>query len=504
MYCIPTDNSTNKIASRERRLQAITTQVENLLQKAKKRDKSKAQAARDKPLKQKAGMLANYAGIPGGIGISHCATKYAIAVSDPWNKEAQGACVPRHPSRPSQKITIFNRFQMTLGGEATYNNSSVGIIAVCPSLANDAPTIFYGDNTLGLTSMPTTSAGLQALLPFLKPVLPNSPYSSSSFAVSKGTAAGMAVQGRVVSSGVSIQYMGSELYRGGTYTMFVSPNHDNLLNYSATSLNSYDETLIARITEDKQWLVTSGLDEPELTYNMTASEATSGTAQITPYVYPYSNGQTLGSDLLPTASWSALSAAYTASSTSFTVTGLIGTPPTSGSFYVLIPGSAGVPSVTTFTYSAFTASSGGGTFTVTALANAVTVNRPVSGGYGYGSGSTLGCIPGGAPMIIYVQPANASTTNANVFEVEYVQHVEYIGPLTSALHTPTHSDSRGFEIVSTASQRLPTARVENPKASLLTLMGRELKQVALESAPMLVRAGAGVAASAAIRLMRGG
>jgi hypothetical protein len=103
-------------------------------------------------------------------------------------------------------------------------------------------------------------------------------------------------------------------------------------------------------------------------------------------------------------------------------------------------------------------------------------------------------------MVMYIQPANASTANANVFQIEYVQHVEFVGPLTSALHTPTHSDSRGFEIVSTAAQRLPAARVENPSAAISSLMFKELKQVAMEAAPVAVRMGANLASRGAYAL----
>jgi len=89
-------------------------------------------------------------------------------------------------------------------------------------------------------------------------------------------------------------------------------------------------------------------------------------------------------------------------------------------------------------------------------------------------------------MVFLIQPAIATSTN--IFEVEYIQHLEFVGPLTSALHTPTHSDSVGFEVVQNAAARLPAARVESPGTSILTLMGREIKQVLMEQAPVAARA----------------
>lgn len=425
------------------------------------------------------------------VGISHCAAKYALAISDPWAKDAQGACVPRHPSRPSQKITEYNRFQLTLGGSSAAN-ATVGAIFVLPSLANDAPTILYADNIAQLGALPT-AAQIQALLPFMRVVNPNSPYSSASFTETFGPASGPSVQGRIVSSGISIQYMGSELYMGGTYSMFVSPNHDNLAAYNGSALASYDETLIERITQKKQWLVTSGIDEGELVYNLNTAIDSTGTSLVTPLVYPYSNGQTFNSSTL-TSQWSGvLSVATTSASTSIQLSGVVGTVPSSGSVCFLNNGTAAtVATPSTISYTAVTQSGSTATLTITAgTVGTLLAGIPFSSVNAIGFGTPApGCIPGGACMVIYVQPANASSSNGNVFEVEYCQHVEYIGPLTSALHTPTHSDARGFEIVSTAAQRLPAARVESPQVSLPTLMFNEIRQVLHETAPVAVR-GAG-------------
>jgi len=407
--------------------------------------------------------------------LSHCAQKYALAICDPWNMEARGACVPRHPSKPSQKITLYNRFQMTIGG--TGNFASVGAIVVCPSLANDAPSVFYADNVAQIQTLPSSAAQFQALLPFLKPISVNSPYTSSQFTESPGTGVGPSVQGRIVSAGISIQYMGSELNRGGTYTMFGSPNHDNMAMYPATALAGYDETFIQRITEGKQWLTLSGIDEPELVYNLGAAVDSTGTNFVTPLVYPYSNGQTLGGSV-SLLNFTALTAAYTSGATSLVVTSLNGTPASSGTFSVLIPGATGsVPTTVVFTYSAFTLATN--TFTVTGQSVTLAAGLTVSAG-NYSS-TISGCIPGGAPAIIYVQPS--STSVANTFEVEYIAHVEFIGPLTSALHTPTHSDARGFEIVNTAAARLAGERVQNPLTPVPTLMFNQIRQVINETTP---------------------
>lgn len=427
------------------------------------------------------------------IGLSHCAQKYALAISDPWSPQAQGACIPRHPSRPSQKITVFSRFQLSVGGATS--SGTYGAIYVCPSLANDAPTLFYLDNTAELNALPSTAADIQKLLPFMKQVLPNSPYPSSAFQMTLGGGSGASVQGRIVSSGLSVQYMGSTLNQGGVYTMYVNPNHDNMLTYAPSTYSGYDETLIDRIGDKKQWMVTSGIDDSELVYSLYANN-TAGTDYLTSCVYPYSNSQTiategtLGTNLIQFKG--VISAAAAVSATSVVVKDLSGTPPATGSFAVLQPSANAVPNVVVVTYSAVSVAGSVGTFTVTALTTALAADQKVSSAPGYTSG-TLGCIPGGAPMVFLIQPAIATSTN--IFEVEYVQHLEFVGPLTSALHTPTHSDSVGFEVVQNAAARLPAARVESPGTSILTLMGREIKQVLMEQAPVVARTAANLGLS---------
>jgi len=71
----------------------------------------------------------------------------------------------------------------------------------------------------------------------------------------------------------------------------------------------------------------------------------------------------------------------------------------------------------------------------------------------------------------------------NTFEVELVQHMEYIGAATSTMATPTHSDARGFEMVNTASNRLAQLRVTHPSAPTMALMSHALKEVAGELKP---------------------
>jgi hypothetical protein len=58
----------------------------------------------------------------------------------------------------------------------------------------------------------------------------------------------------------------------------------------------------------------------------------------------------------------------------------------------------------------------------------------------------------------------------NTFEVELVEHIEYVGVATSAMVTPSHSDARGFQVVNTAAQLVQQKATQRPTAPRPSLM----------------------------------
>jgi hypothetical protein len=82
---------------------------------------------------------------------------------------------------------------------------------------------------------------------------------------------------------------------------------------------------------------------------------------------------------------------------------------------------------------------------------------------------TYGTYIGATPMVIQITtPGSAS------FELEVVEHVEYIGTAAQAYITPTHSDAKGFELVANASAMIPQLRTAAPNASLVSLMDKAI------------------------------
>lgn len=214
-----------------------------------------------------------------GLLISPCAMKYALAMVDPWSNQATGACVPYPPSRPSMKYRAFTRGIVTIG-------SQIGFIAVSPTLVSDYSCIFYSTsdfagNQITATNVPTTGvAGASLNLPF-----------DSAYLVTESATFSTKVSGRIVSVGLSLKYIGTELDRGGRVICYTSARHQNINSLTAASLGSFLETEFSTPGSDraKCWLTAYGIDDSEYGYceaSPTDSEETSFILRC----FPFSQG----------------------------------------------------------------------------------------------------------------------------------------------------------------------------------------------------------------------
>lgn len=318
--------------------------------------------------------------------LSECVLKYATAISDPWSPYAEGACVPIQPSRPSQKVKAFARATVAIG------TAGVGGFYVMPCLGNDSFCLMY-TNSAFATSDLTGLQGISSNTIGISTAVHNGPWSSADV-ITASLVNPPLVQGRIVSAGVSTQYTGTVLNQGGLYYMLVEPNHQNLNNATAANsagMGAYAETLIKRVTNAKEYLVTSSLDITETEYfNPSASAITSSIL----YNYPYSSSQQL---------------------------------------------------------------------------------------------NTTNTTTGGAPMCVYL-----TGTPGNTFEVEVVFHLEFVGRKSQALLTPSHADSKGYEIVASAAAKIPAMRVATPNLGVGALMARAIQGVTTGLQPAFGAIGQGI------------
>jgi len=314
------------------------------------------------------------------LPLGECAKKYMTAIADPWNPEAEGACIPTFPSRPSQKVAVFARVTAAIG------TSGFGFITVMPTLASDAPAAYVSTNLYAGTTVNTNTAttGVNA-------VFNNSPYPSASFNET-GSGGASSVAGRIVSCGVSSEYTGTVLNMGGLYYSLVDPNHESQDTFGTNNLANQRECKIERITGNKVWLCASSQNATEVAYPDDWAPLSANVETIRS-LYPYSRGQR----------------------------------------------SASVANV-------------------------------------------------GAPIMTIMFTGTAG----NTFEIEIVQHTEFVGLSAAAMLTPTHSDARGFEIVAMASANLQQRSISSPKSSLFSLIKKEVVDIARGLGPAAVYTGVGM------------
>lgn len=209
-------------------------------------------------------------------GLSQCASHYALAISEPFHPDAAGACIPKLPARMSEKVHGTLRFSVTAG------TAGYAFIAFSPCLANNGACVtfstsaFTGTSTVGCTSATTGVATLE---------MATLPYSSTDMRdLTEG--GNPAVVGRIVSAGLSVQYIGQSQLRGGVTRSYTDPNHGNLFGQQFAQ-NSATGVAVQTVSDRKRKYVLSAIDTDEWEYS---------TGEIVPQemlYYPYSQGKAL-------------------------------------------------------------------------------------------------------------------------------------------------------------------------------------------------------------------
>lgn len=155
-----------------------------------------------------------------------CVVDYAYSLVNPF--DSPPSCVPISPALPSLRQKFW-----TKGTLSTSSSNGIGGITFAPRPVN---------NGIGTHSIVATEAAYNAL------VLPasgaagtvdqycNSPYPSSNFGIAAG------LEWRVVSAGLRVRYIGSELNRQGRVLLLEEPGHLGLANYTVTDMLGLDRS----------------------------------------------------------------------------------------------------------------------------------------------------------------------------------------------------------------------------------------------------------------------
>lgn len=294
-------------------------------------------------------------------------------MGSPFSRQANGACVPTFPARMSQKVSAF------VTGNFATGTQGFGFVAVSPTVSNNAPLAYSSISAYNSTAVDCLNVNAQTT------VMSALPYNSSQLLT--GDVANPApVSGRIVSCGLRVRYIGTELNRGGVCYCLVTPDHTNVQGFSMALLSTYSECI--KVPVSRQWttIVASAIDMKECEYPEEATQpsAESSTRQM---LFPYSQQNAI-------------------------------------------------------------------------LATSLTV---------------------GAPIMLF----GVASPAGNAFEFEVIQHVEYIGTLTQALATKSHSDQAGLSKVTEAAGTVLANRASSGAPQESSFLA-SLKQTIIDNRDIVV------------------
>lgn len=172
---------------------------------------------------------------------------FASALNTPWINSGP-AKMPMLPVLPSQTISCFN-----LDINAQAGTNGVGWIVVRPQfgLTSDGFSVYY-------TTAPyagTTASFFDITAAGVVGATLSSPYTLSDFSDLPAVAENK-LRGRILGAGISAQYSGAELYRGGTIKTFVHPNRADLGTMSYDTISQYVNCTVDSVKDGREYHVT--------------------------------------------------------------------------------------------------------------------------------------------------------------------------------------------------------------------------------------------------------
>jgi len=180
---------------------------------------------------------ARYAHRAGKAGLMSCTRKYAASLIDPSGDASRGACVPFGFPMPSQKARAWVRGTFSTGTTGT------GFIAFTPTIANDQTAVAYTQTT----SVGNANNALSAFTNLDSVSQGKLPYSTAQLAASNS------VEGRFVSGGLKIRYIGPQDTCGGFSLALEDPDHVSLFNQAGNELLQFEAANMKQITTSGDW-----------------------------------------------------------------------------------------------------------------------------------------------------------------------------------------------------------------------------------------------------------
>lgn len=229
----------------------------------------------------------------GGLRMSKCGLKYALALSDPFNPAARGACIP-HGGAPSGKMHAINRFDVIIG------TAGVGIVVLTPCLSNDLPSGFYTTAAFtGTQAAPLATGGTFGAAGTASTLnvgwqnfnMPG-PFTTNQLIAG---AAGIAtvsntVEGRIVACGIRAQYTGTTLNESGLFYCYHDLAHLSLSGVNANDLGTFGDTNITGVSRTPCCQAAFGCSETEIEFSGLNPAVPTTQGGVLSVLYPFSAG----------------------------------------------------------------------------------------------------------------------------------------------------------------------------------------------------------------------
>lgn len=215
--------------------------------------------------------------------LTKCAMQYMVALADPFNRLAVGACVPHGvASSASERVTGVIRMTGTVGSAGHLfiwvlpciaSNSIQVITSTGGAILSAANALNTGTNIARIAGLPFSATQLQDLNGRENPQ----------------------VQGRIVAAAVRWKYTGTELNRGGSCYALFPPEHRNVcmvpsMSYAHATIDSVAaDPSTSNVPVTDKWTTRTlwGSTAPELAYGDPSTTAD------TELFYPYSESSGL-------------------------------------------------------------------------------------------------------------------------------------------------------------------------------------------------------------------
>jgi hypothetical protein len=210
-----------------------------------------------------------------------CLVKYSIALINPFDETAKGACLPSFPAFPSQKMRTFIRTTTKIGilgqgfviarGSASNNASAMALTNVA----------YDGD--VG-SSFASTGTGIIV-------ATSNSNYSTTDFGTD-------GLQQRLVAMGVRVRYTGTELNRSGRISMCENPNHQAWVGQTFPEFRLYDNSTSDDFDRNWHMCTYQPINATEFSYGNSNYPEFSGQSHFLAILYSGRDGEDVEIELV--------------------------------------------------------------------------------------------------------------------------------------------------------------------------------------------------------------